>query len=328
VGATGAIRKLVEIAYTVEFGLDASEQSALNLVTLIGTETDKHQLFGGSDGRFHSALGSDAFTTRLTAQLDPDQVVLEHRLTRIEKQADGRYRLALDHPDGRRAVLAERVLLTLPFTLLREVEVAGFDWPLAKRRAIFELGYGTSSKLMVGFASRAWRDRGATGGSYSDSGYQASWETTRLQPGAAGILTNFTGGQHGLDLAAGSPEKQRDAFLKQLEPVFPGSAAASNGAVARFAWSNQELTRGSYSAYRVGQWTAFAGAEGERVGNLYFAGEHTSRDAQGYMEGAARTGATAALEIATDLGLPTAARLSLPAQRICERATRALRHGG
>jgi len=32
------------------------------------------------------------------------------------------------------------------------------------------------------------------------------------------------------------------------------------------------------------------GAEGKKVGNLYFAGEHTSLFFQGYMEGAAETG--------------------------------------
>jgi monoamine oxidase len=40
------------------------------------------------------------------------------------------------------------------------------------------------------------------------------------------------------------------------------------------------------------------GAEGERVGNLYFAGEHTSLWFQGYMEGAAETAAAVAKEIA------------------------------
>jgi monoamine oxidase len=39
------------------------------------------------------------------------------------------------------------------------------------------------------------------------------------------------------------------------------------------------------------------------VGNLHFAGEHTSLDFQGYMEGGAESGARAAREILVDLGL-------------------------
>ena len=40
------------------------------------------------------------------------------------------------------------------------------------------------------------------------------------------------------------------------------------------------------------------GAEGKKVGNLYFAGEHTSLFFQGYMEGAAETGDAVAKQIA------------------------------
>ena len=43
--------------------------------------------------------------------------------------------------------------------------------------------------------------------------------------------------------------------------------------------------------------------EGERFGNLYFAGEHTSLENQGYMEGGCETGQRAAVEILQDLGL-------------------------
>jgi monoamine oxidase len=76
----------------------------------------------------------------------------------------------------------------------------------------------------------------------------------------------------------------------------------------------------------VGQFTAFAGAEIERVGNLHFCGEHTSLDAQGFMEGAALTGAMAATEVAGDLGLRTEERLG-PGARILERARLARQYG-
>ena len=40
-----------------------------------------------------------------------------------------------------------------------------------------------------------------------------------------------------------------------------------------------------------------------REGNLHFAGEHTSLDFQGWMEGAAETGAFVAAEVLNDLGI-------------------------
>ena len=59
----------------------------------------------------------------------------------------------------------------------------------------------------------------------------------------------------------------------------------------------------SYSFWRVGQYQRFAGYEGVRQGNVFFAGEHTSVDFQGFMEGGASEGARAAQEILDQLGL-------------------------
>jgi monoamine oxidase len=46
----------------------------------------------------------------------------------------------------------------------------------------------------------------------------------------------------------------------------------------------------------------FSGQEGEPVGNLYFAGEHCSRDFQGFMNGGAMTGRLAAAAILAESG--------------------------
>lgn len=56
-------------------------------------------------------------------------------------------------------------------------------------------------------------------------------------------------------------------------------------------------TRGCNSYWKVGQYTKFAGIEGEGEGNCHFAGEHTSIDFQGYMNGAVESGQRAAKEI-------------------------------
>ena len=45
---------------------------------------------------------------------------------------------------------------------------------------------GTNSKLHVQFRDRHWRLLGQNGNSYSDTGYQSTWEVTRAQPGASG----------------------------------------------------------------------------------------------------------------------------------------------
>jgi monoamine oxidase len=52
---------------------------------------------------------------------------------------------------------------------------------------------------------------------------------------------------------------------------------------------------------RSGQYTRFAGVEREPQEGVHFCGEHTSIDAQGYLEGAVETGERAADEIISAL---------------------------
>ncbi|MGE4055195.1 MAG: FAD-dependent oxidoreductase, partial [Vicinamibacterales bacterium] len=81
-----------------------------------------------------------------------------------------------------------------------------------------------------------------------------------------------------------------------------------NGRVSRFHWPTHPWTKASYSCYRPGQWTTIAGAEGLPVGNLFFAGEHCSYDFQGYMNGAAQSGADTARAIMAAVSSASAVR--------------------
>jgi len=71
--------------------------------------------------------------------------------------------------------------------------------------------------------------------------------------------------------------------------------------VTRDYWTGYQWTKGSYSYWKVGQYTRFSGAEKERSNNCHFAGEHTSQDFQGYLQGAVETGERAASEVLADL---------------------------
>lgn len=328
--AGGVMRKLLEVAYTIEYGLEASEQSALNLVYLAGTDPAAIALFGASDELFHVAGGNDAIITGLAGLL-PGAITLGARLTRITGLADGTVALRFATDGGDVDEVFDRVVLALPFTLLREVERVDVELSAEKAAAIEELGYGTNSKLMLGFTSKVWRtEHDSNGETFTDIGYQATWETSRLQAGDEGIITHFTGGMAGEDAGEGTPQAQATTFLQGFEQVFAGVTAAHNDRVARFHWPSHPFSKGSYACYRPGQWTRFFGVEGLPEGPLHFCGEHTSADFQGYMEGGAVTGAIAADEVATALGtdllgLPNGAALTTqtPWTRIIERARRA-----
>jgi monoamine oxidase len=69
-------------------------------------------------------------------------------------------------------------------------------------------------------------------------------------------------------------------------------------------WSRNPFSKGAYSSHRPGYFTSIAHNEAKPVGNLLFAGEHTSSfyEWQGTMEGAANSGLRAASEAFTLLG--------------------------
>jgi monoamine oxidase len=301
-GVSGWFRRLLDVAYTTEYGIPVDRQSALNFLLMIDPEPDPFRMFGESDERYHVHTGNDTIPRTLAEKLS-DAIETNTVLESIDRRADGTYACSLRRGSSSTTATAAHVLVAIPFTLLRDVRI-GVPLPAEKRRAIAELGYGTNAKLMVGFSSRVWRERLRSNGSVlTDMPFQLTWETSRAQSGRAGILTNFTGGAHGVELGQGTDSEQASRMVADLERVFPGATAARAGMKeVRFHWPSFPWTRGSYASYLAGQWTAFSGAEGESVDGLHFAGEHTSLVAQGFMEGGCETGERAAKEIAEARG--------------------------
>ena len=294
-GVSGWLRSLLDVAYTTEMGLEIDQQSALNLLTFIGTGDERFAVFGASDERYHVRGGNQRVTDALGARLD-DAIETGSVLEAVRADAGGHV-LAFRRDGGTQQVRARQVVLALPFTLLRRVRL-DVTLPAAQRRAIDTLAYGTNAKLMVGFASRVWRAHGANGAAMSDLPFQTTWETTRGQPGSGGVLTNFAGGRHGLALGEGTAAAQAGAAAAALDRLFPGALAARAGAgQARMHWPTQPWALGSYACLRPGDWTGLRGAIGASTGGLHFAGEHCALDNQGFMEGGCESGEAAAAAV-------------------------------
>lgn len=291
----GVLRAILEHAYCGEFGLETDEQSALNLLQMIGT-TPTFAMFGESDERFHIAEGNDSIPLKLAERLT-QPVELETRLEAIRQQRNGTYALTVNQRGTVRDMAADKVVLTLPFTLLRQVDLSGVELPDVKRLAIRTIGYGTNAKLMTGFTSRVWHETKGNGSTLTDLPYHVSWDTSRGRQGTLGVLTNFTGGKRGLALGEGTPEERAAHFVSSLDTIFPRAAATHTKQSVRFHWPSSPLALGSYACYKPGQYTTIAGAEREAIGGLHFAGEHTSLDSQGFMNGASESGERVAREI-------------------------------
>jgi monoamine oxidase len=293
-GHRSRLGRLLDVAYNIEFGAETTQQSALNLIYLLGyTGQGQLRMFGKSNEKFHVRGGNDRLVAGLLAGLGASQLHTGKALGSIRRSGST---YALGFADGS-TVTADRVVLALPFSMLRSVDYAGAGFGAMKQRAITDLGMGTNSKLNVGFKSRLWNALGSNGETYADTGYQNTWDVSRAQAGTSGILVDYTGGTIGASFGSGSAVSRAKQFLAQLEPVLPGISAQWAGTAHLQYWAGYEWTRGSYSYYRPGQYTAFGGNEGEAEGSVHFCGEHTTQDFQGYLNGAIDTGERAAGEV-------------------------------
>ncbi|MBX7078314.1 MAG: FAD-dependent oxidoreductase [Nannocystaceae bacterium] len=308
---------ILAAAYRGEYGLENDQQSALNLIYLIGSDTpDEFRIFGISDERYHTHTGNDSFPAALAEGLT-GHIQTGMTLTSARDGDGGGFVLVFAGPDGEVEVEADHIVFALPFTRLRQVDLTALTLSDEKRQIIAELGYGTNAKVMGGFAERVWRTQhDATGSVTTDLPGQQFWETSTGQDGAAGIITNFLGGMQGIASGEGEAEAWfTSVALPDLETIFPGTMAAyTAGSAVRMHWPSHEHTLGSYACYRPGQW-AFYGLEGAREGNVHFCGEHTSLEFQGFMEGAAETGLLVAMAILGDLGIMASHRARSMAER-------------
>jgi len=301
-GLGSPLGQLLEVAYTIEYGAECDVQSALNLIYLLGYNSPgQFTLFGHSNEKYHVRGGNDQIVSRLASLLGP-QILTGRALVALRRNPSGTYTLTFQVNDQFTDVTADHVVLALPFSILKNsVDLTEAGFSELKMIAIQELAMGSNSKLHVQFNSRTWAPLRCNGETYSDRGYQATWDVTRAQPGTAGILVNYTGGQAADTFGTGTPEEHAAEFLAQIEPVLPGLSAQWNGLATVDWWAGTPYSLGSYSYWQVGQYTRFAGVEREPQEGVHFCGEHTSIDAQGYLEGAVETGERAADEIISAL---------------------------
>jgi monoamine oxidase len=304
--------RLLTAAYTSEFGLETNDQSALNLLTMIDTDVRRgFKVFGDSDERFRLRDGNHRLIEALTERLG-SQIETGRKLEAIRPLGSG---YSLHFVEGRE-VVADFVVLALPFSMLRGVDLILVELSPKKRSAITDLGYGTNAKLLVDVSSRAWRAQSRSGYLFNEV-VQNGWDNSLGQRGDRGLggYTVFLGGEAGRKLAWDrigydapwiSHDGETDTtpptpfgqnpYLKTLDRVFPKFLhTITSTQVAN--WTTNPFARGSYAAYRPGQWTTLAGAEAEPAGNIFFCGEHCSADFQGFMNGAAQTGREAAVAL-------------------------------
>ncbi|MBF2046587.1 MAG: FAD-dependent oxidoreductase [Elainella sp. C42_A2020_010] len=301
---TPVVRRLAENAVRTEYGVEAKESSALQLLYSVTLVDDDRVSPIGSDETYYVKGGSGKLIESLTNALR-GQIRTGLPLSALQSQGDG-FRLTFS--TGLR-VEADYVILALPFTALRHVDLQ-VDLPDTLRRFIREVNLGTNEKLFAGFQQRAWhQDQGFVGEAWTDLGFSGLWEETQRQPEqTAGSLTFFLGGAE-VHRARRNANSQGRKFVNRLDKVMPGAKAAATRQFYRTNWAEDPYICGGYTSFKPGQYLEFgeylyiesddpAERQDVYVDNLVFAGEHLSDEYYGYMNGAAQTGRLAAATVA------------------------------
>lgn len=296
-GLGGAAGRYLRVTFEDDFGGSVETASSVTMIEDLGGNGG-----WGSDERWIVAQGSDAITLRLAAALQPGSLRLSTELIALARLADGRYRAEVRGPLGLEAHYADRMVLALPFSTLSRVNLSAAGLPDLKLRAINELGMGGNAKLHLAFLTTPWQPR-YSGETWTDGRLGTTWPTALGQGARERILVSMRGPSAGSFAAepvhGPAPLAAVEAALIELDVVLPGARAAAIPSRARFdIWPADQFAGGSYSYYRTGGYTTFAGSEWQPVGRLHFAGEHTAPYARrGTMNGAVLSGERAAREV-------------------------------
>lgn len=229
----------------------------------------------------HLVGGMGRITDRLAGLLR-DPILLEREV--VSLQAGGnRVLVGLRH---RGADLLSRypvVLCTLPFSVLRELPLTGFDDD--KREVIRSVEYAAATKIALHCREAFWEHIGIGGGASATGGRlrQTYYLARHGDPAqGAALLSSYAIAEDAHPLGRLPADRRHAAALNELSALHPELKAP--GAVldtASIAWGEHRWSKGCTShRWRWGKDATAGAAEGMRAarpqGRLFFAGEHCS----------------------------------------------------
>jgi monoamine oxidase len=311
-GVTGSsLGSYLDVSMAGWYGLEMDQLSACTWIDYFVLP------WPGADERWHVHGGNDRVTDALAERLPAGTLEREAPLEALRVLGDGSCELrfgGLGSP-----VTADVVILALPFTTLRLVDLADAGFTPERTAAIASLGMGMDVKLLLQYERRPGAfdvgGRPWSGGmEHADPDFQ-TWESSAGQRGAAGLITVYAGGRTGAGWTAAEPHGVAAPaftaeYLGHIDAVVPGTAERFNGRAWLDLWTRDPWTNGAYAAFLPGQYTRLWGYTGRAEGHVHFAGEHTSTHSQGYLNGGVESGQRAAIEVMRTLGVEIPAAIA------------------
>jgi monoamine oxidase len=272
---------------------DFRRLSALAVTALEGAPND-----GQHAKTFGLVGGNDQLPIALAAKLG-GAVKYNSAVRKLMHDADS-VTVTVRDSRGQHEIKADHCVCTLPFPLLRQVEIAP-AFPPQKMEAIRHYDLIGIARVSMQTRTRFWRNDplGALGGLNmvgTDTAVERIWNTSSMQPDAQrGMLHAYMFDQNASDFAR-IPAADRLAHTLQAAAKFLPQLPAEVEASYIKVWQEDPWQLGAIAAPKPNQFHWIWPAARRAEGRVHFGGEHTSIWI-GYMNGALESGERCAQEI-------------------------------
>jgi monoamine oxidase len=188
---------------------------------------------------------------------------------------------------------AEYCVLTLPFSVLRQIEI---DPPLQglQKEAVDEIPYTAITKYFLVPSRPYWEEDGQPPSMWTDTGLERIFPI-RNQQGDIACLICWVDGARAQELDALTEQEQKEEILGELARIRPSSTGAVEVAKV-VSWGRDPYAAGAYAHYAPGQVSRLKATMAQPWQRLHFAGEHTAVESPG-MESAVESAERAATEV-------------------------------
>jgi monoamine oxidase len=285
---TAEARDLAEVAIRGVYGEEASQISLLDLLAAIS----------GVGGDFNTLIGS-AQSIRFVGGPQQMSVSLAESLGRAVRLRSAVVGIEF----GRRVTVhtaratfsARRAILTPPKPVIGSIPFKP-QLPPAYDQILQRQPMGSVIKVNAIYDAPFWRGDGLNGSVVSSQGPIEIVYDNSPPDGRPGVLVGFMEGNQGRALYGAGAAARRAAALDCFARYF-GERARHPRSYVDMVWARERYTRGAYGSFNPpGVLTSLGAAAAGPVGAIHFAGDGTSPEWPGYMDGAIRSGERAARE--------------------------------
>jgi len=226
------------------------------------------------------AEGSATVALRMASELG-DRLRLEAVVRRIAIGAKVAVTLA-----GGERLEAAAVVCAVPAGPLRDIAVDGLSAP--RLESLHRQRHARAGKYAVAYGASFWRERGQSGLAESENLFGSTW------PQGEGLLSILVPPERLLHHVSAPGPVRRAELLAELERLY-GPDAGDPVAVLTRDWGLDPFTQGYVTQWAPGDVMAVGPLHGTHEPPFYVAG--SDHWVAGYMEGAVRTGRSAARAI-------------------------------